>query len=344
MTTIGIDTHKLTVAACAVDPLGVPLAEASFDNDPAGHRQFAAWARRVAPEARIGIEGSASYGAALARGLHAAGFDVVEVPPHLSRRERGRTRRPGKSDAGDALAIARVTARERSLPPVRLAGRSHDLQLLVAARERLLNQATASRNALHAYLRLVLPGYARLAPNLVAARHRTAIGRALRAQRGVTAELARGELRRLERLLGEADALEARIRPLVADDPLQRLRGAGPLTAAMLRGHAGDARRLRSHHAFASLAGAAPVPASSGQTQRMRLNRGGNRQLNRALYVIALTQLRSHPPAQAYLARKRAEGKSGAEAIRCLKRQLARQVFRLLQEGAAVDDVTRLTT
>lgn len=333
--TIGIDTHKLTIAACVVDGLGVPLAEASFDNDPDGHRQFATWAIRVAPGGRIGIEGSASYGAALARGLHAAGFDVVEMPPHLSRRERGRSRRPGKSDAGDALVIARVTAREPNLPPVRLADRSHDLQLLVTARERLIGQATASRNALHAYLRLVLPGYVRLAPNLVAARNRRAIGRALRGRREVAAELARAELQRLERLLSAADELEARIRPLVADDPLQRLRGAGPLTAAMLRGHVGDARRLRSHHAFAALAGAAPIPASSGQVQRMRLNRGGNRQLNRALYLIALTQLRSHPPAQADVARKRAEGKTGTEAIRCLKRQLARQVFKLLPEGAA---------
>lgn len=335
MATIGIDTHKLTLAACAVDRLGTPLAEASFDNDPVGHRQFAAWALRVAPSGRIGIEGSASYGAVLARGLHADGFDVVEVPPHLSRRERGHLRRRGKSDAGDALAIARVTAREPNLPPVRLADASHDLQLLVTARDRLLGQATASRNALHAYLRLALPGYVRLAPNLVATRYRAAIGRALRAERGVAVDLARVELRRLERLLAEADALEARIRPLVADDPLQRLRGAGPLTTAILRGHVGDARRLRSHHAFAALAGAAPIPASSGQVQRMRLNRGGNRQLNRALYLIALTQLRSHPPAQAYVARKRAEGKSGPEAIRCLKRQLARQVFKLLQEGAA---------
>ena len=334
MTTVGIDTHKLTIAACAIDGLGIPLAEASFDNDHAGHRQFAAWARRVAPAGRIGIEGSASYGAVLARSLHAAGCDVVEVPPHLSRRERGHLRQRGKSDAGDALAIARVTAREPGLPPVRLADASADLQLLVTARERLLGQATAARNALHAYLRLVLPGYVRLAPNLVAARHRQAIARALRGRHMVAAELARAELQHLERLLRAADELEARIRPLVADDPLQRLCGAGPLIAATLRGHVGDARRLRSHHAFAALAGVAPIPASSGQVQRMRLNRGGNRQLNRALYVIALTQLRSHPPAQAYVARKRAEGKSGPEALRCLKRQLARPVFKLLVEGA----------
>ena len=111
MTAICIDTHKATLAACAVDGLGAPLDERTFPNDPAGHRALAAWARRVAPGAVIGLEGSASYGAAAARFLLEEGESVREVPPQLSRRERIRTRRAGKSDPGDALAIARVTAR-----------------------------------------------------------------------------------------------------------------------------------------------------------------------------------------------------------------------------------------
>src|SRR5438093_5034874 len=110
MRAIGIDTHKATLAACAVDDLGAVLAEATFGNDPAGHSALEAWARRVAAGARIGLEGSSSYGAAAARTLEAAGLEVREVPPHLSRYERTRTRRAGKSDPGDALAIARVTA------------------------------------------------------------------------------------------------------------------------------------------------------------------------------------------------------------------------------------------
>src|ERR1035437_4915952 len=116
MTAIGVDTHKATLAACAVDPRGSPIAEATFANDPKGHLAFIAWARSNAPEATIGIEGSSSYGAPLARSAQQAGLCVREVPPHLSRAERQRTRRPGKSDPGDALAIARVTARETNLP------------------------------------------------------------------------------------------------------------------------------------------------------------------------------------------------------------------------------------
>jgi transposase len=120
----------------------------------------------------------------------------------------------------------------------------------------------------------------------------------------------------------------------MAGHPLLALPGVGPLTAAALVAGTGDATRFRSSDAFAMLAGVAPIPASSGQTQRMRLNRGGNRQLNRALHVVALVQSRCHPPAKAYVARKLAEGKSRRDAIRCLKRQLARIVFRLLIDGS----------
>ena len=118
MTAIDIDTHKATLAACAVDELGRPVGEATFANDPAGHLEFITWARAIAPEVTVGVEGSSSFGAALARSAQGAGLVVREVPPHLSRVERLRTRRPGKSDPGDALAIARVTAREKNLPPL----------------------------------------------------------------------------------------------------------------------------------------------------------------------------------------------------------------------------------
>jgi transposase len=134
MPAIGIDTHKRTLAACAVDDVGGVIDERTFGSDPAGFVELAAWAGGVAPEVRIGIEGSASYGAPVAHHLIAAGFCVREVPPQLSRRERGRSRRPGKSDPGDALAIARVTLREPDLPPVRLEDRSTELGLLADAK------------------------------------------------------------------------------------------------------------------------------------------------------------------------------------------------------------------
>ena len=172
MTAIGIDTHKATLAACAIDELGRAIGEATFANDPAGHDAFIAWARLTAPEATIGVEGSSSFGAPLARSVQLAGLAVREVPPHLSRAERRRTRRPGKSDPGDALAIARVTARETNLPPIRLSDRTSELRLLLEAREDLIGEATRARNRLHAHLLVLAPGYGGTVANLVAVRHR----------------------------------------------------------------------------------------------------------------------------------------------------------------------------
>jgi transposase len=336
MQAIGIDTHKDSLAACAVDELGAALAETEFANDPAGHAALAAWAQTVAPGATIGVEGSSSYGAAAARYLDDRGLPVREVPPHLSRRERGRTRRAGKSDPGDALAIARVTAREADLPPIRRVDPTTELGLLLAAREDLVGEATRVRNRVHADLVVLLPGYGGQVANLVAERHLVTVGRSLRGRPGVHAELARERLADLRRLQARIRSLAIRIRRLVAGHPLLALPGVGGLTAAALIAETGDVTRFRSADAFAVLAGVAPIPASSGQVQRMRLNRGGNRQLNRAFHVIALVQARTYEPARAYVARKRAEGHSWREAIRALKRRLVRAVFRLLVDGATV--------
>jgi len=337
MTAIGVDTHKATLAACAIDDLGREIVEETFSNDPAGHAAFIAWARSVAPEVTIGVEGSSSFGAPLARAVQGAGLCVREVPPHLSRFERRRTRRPGKSDPGDALAIARVTAREPNLPPIRLPDRTSEIRLLLEAREDLIGETTRARNRLHAHLRVLLPGYGGKVANLVAARHRTMVRGLLRGNATVQGELARSLLDRLLRYERECDVLTHRIEALVDGHPLLALPGAGPITVARLVAEAGDMRRFRTPDAFAALAGVAPIPASSGQVQRMRLNRGGNRQLNRAMHVIAVTQSRFHPPAKAYVTRRiEADGKTWREAIRDLKRQLVRPVFRLLVEGSEV--------
>lgn len=156
MTAVGVDTHKASLAACAVDNGGAALADMTFANHRAGHTALATWAATLDPAAIIGIEGSATYGASLARFLLDARQAVREVPPHLTRRERIRTRRPGKSDPGDALAIARVMLREPTLPPVRRADAARELQLLVEAREDLMAEATRTRNRLHADLLVLL--------------------------------------------------------------------------------------------------------------------------------------------------------------------------------------------
>jgi transposase len=336
MSAIGIDTHKATLVACAVDERGAAVAEANFDNDPAGHRALAAWCSAVAAGARIGVEGSASYGAPAARHLLALGLAVAEVPPHLSRRERIHTRRAGKSDPGDALAIARVTLRETRLPPVRVDDASRELQLLVEAREDLVAEAIRTRNRLHADLLVLLPGYQRQASQLVSHRALALVRRRLARRPELQARLARERLARLVRVEAEIADLGREIAARVAGHRLLELPGVGPLVAAKLLGEIGDARRFASADAFAAFAGVAPIPASSGQVQRVRLNRGGNRQLNRALFTIALVQSTHHPEAKAFMARKRAEGKSWREALRCLKRHVARRVYRLLDAPATV--------
>jgi transposase len=220
MQAIGIDTHKATLAACLVDQLGSALAERIFANDPAGHQALLEWVQATAPSARVGVEGSASFGASAARFLVGAGLTVREVPPQLSRRERLRTRRAGKSDPGDALAIARVTLREHELPPVRLTDRSLEVKLLVEAREDVVAEMIRVRNRLHADLRVLTPGYGATAANLTAVRYQRAITRLLRPLAGVQADLVRGRLARLRTLAGEERALAARLEQLVAGHPL----------------------------------------------------------------------------------------------------------------------------
>lgn len=334
MAAIGIDTHKDSLACCLIDGLGVALDERTIPNDPGGHAALVAWAHSLDPAPLVGLEGSSSFGAAAARVLVAAGLDVREVPPGLSHRERRTTRRAGKSDPGDALAIARVAARERDLPPVRLEGAAEDLALLLTARDRLVGEATRVRNAIHAHLLVLLPGYGAAAPNLVAASHRRTVRSRLRGRTGVRAGLVRRDLDRLAGLMAEGRSMERDIGRRVAGHPLLGMPGVGPIVAATLLGRLGDPGRVRTHGALAMLAGVAPIPASSGQVSRVRLNRGGDRHLNRAFYVIALTQVRVHPPARTYFERKRAEGKSGPEAMRSLKRHLVRAVFQLTRPVA----------
>lgn len=336
MVSLGIDTHKATLAVSAVDPLGRQLAARTFGNDPRGHAALLAWAQQQGQPRRIGIEGAGSFGAALAELLLTSGEDVVEVPAQFTDRERRSLVQRGKSDPGDALAIARLTAREPRLPALRRPGVVADLKLLVGAREQLMAERTRLANQLHADLLVLAPGYGTRLPNLTAGRHQSAAARLLGRRAGVRAELARGRLRRLRQLSIEAERLEQRIAALLVTtgSRLSQLPGIGALTAAKLLGETGDVRRYRNHASFAAASGTAPIPASSGQRQRHRLNRGGNRQLNRALHTMALVQSRCEPRAHDYLARRQAEGKTRLEALRALKWHLARVVYRTMLADA----------
>jgi transposase len=337
MITFGIDTHTATLAASAIDSAGRELGARTFKNDRDDHRRLLRWASTFGEERRFGIEGSGSYGAAVARLLASAGETAVEVPAILTQRERRHLRRAGKSDPGDALAIARVALREQSLGPIKRAGLAEDLKLLVDARDQRVFDRTRAANRLHAYLVILDPGAAAEIRNVRAASHLAAARGVIGRSSGTRAELARAEWARVRALSAEIHDLERRIRALVSasGSNLPAIKGVAAITAAKLLGETGDPRRFRSSAAVAAVTGTAPIPASSGKTSRHRLNRGGNRQLNRAIHTVAVVQARTDARAKAYVTRRMEEGKSRLEALRCLKRHLADVVFRTMVADAA---------
>lgn len=334
----GIDTHKDTLAIAVIDDAGRPLTVDEVPNTTAGLDRLAALLEhhRVT---RVGIEGSGTWGRGAAAHLVAAGGTaVVEVPTSMTSRER--TGRPGqgKSDPIDAAAIARITARELNLTTVRTtAGPAADLRALADYRRQLTNERTALANRTHAELHGLRPGYHAKIPRLTAPTFLAAALELIVDDPSVRAALTRRRLARLTALTAEIKDLATQITAAVnvADTSLTGLYGAGPIVAATILGKVLDVRRYRSKHAFAAANGTAPIPASSGRTSRHRLNRAGNRTLNRALYTMAITQIRADTEGRAYYQRKRAEGKTNREALRCLKRRLSDVVYRTLHEDLA---------
>lgn len=340
----GIDSHKSSLAVCGVDELGRELCSAVFANSPEGHRALLRWASEQGSRRRFGVEGTGGFARALARLLLDASEVVVEVPGVLSDRERRRLRTKGKSDPQDALAIARVALREASLEPLTEDTPARELKLLCDYREQLAAERTRVQNRLHADLVVLAPGYERRCPNLVAKRHLETAARILRGCAGVQAELARKRRQRLLRLDGEIAALEQRIESLVeaSGSGLPTLVGIGPLGAARVLGEVRDIRRFATKDRFAAANGTAPIPASSGAVKRHRLNRGGNRRLNRVIHTMAVVQARCDPRARAYIERRRTEGKSYRDAIRSLKRHLSDVVYKQLSADAAPAQVIAL--
>lgn len=342
MVTIGIDAHKRSLAVCLVDELGRELGQRQFANEPRAHRALLSWVAGLAPgERRVGIEGSGWIGRGIACFLLSEGETVVDVRGSLTDRQRRRLRGAGKSDPRDALAIARVTAREE-LPPARPDSPERDLKLLCDYRRQLLSERTRTANRLHVDLVSLRPGYERGVPRLDSPARLDAAERLLAGERGVQGALARRRIVALRRLDSEIKQLERDIAQSVkaSGSSLPRLVGIGYLGAASIIGEVGDVRRIASKARFARLNGTAPIPASSGQTQRHRLNRGGNRRLNHTLHMMALTQARHDPRARAYLARRRAEGRTRRDAVRALKRHLSDVVYQQLRHDAHLQEAT----
>jgi transposase len=340
MIVIGADTHKQSHTVAAV---GAATGRVIGDQTILARRRcfedLLLWARGVDGDRVWAIEDCRHVSGALERFLLVRGERVVRVAPQLTADARRGTRERGKSDAIDAVAIARAALREglESLPVAQLAGPELDVRLLVDHRERLVGQRTALINDLRWGLHDMWPQLKIPARALITARWQQRVaGRLARAQQHTRVRIARDELRRIRELTRSIDALEHELAALVATLAPRLLTepGCGPLTAAKLVGEIAGIGRFATDAKLARLAGTAPIPASSGRTIRHRLDRGGNRQLNCALHRLAVNKGRYDPQTAAYLTRKQAEGKSRREALRCLKRHLARRVWQLLQPPA----------
>lgn len=337
MITIGIDPHKQTHTAVAASEIGQQLAEITISADEPGQQQLLAWAHGLGTEIRFALEDCRHVNGRLERFLVASGEPVLRVGPRLMAGARKSARTRGKSDAIDALAIARSALREDA--NLHLA--SHDegaraLKLLVDHRDALVVERTALASRLRWHLHDIEAGLEPPARSLDQASVRRSLTQRLaRYEQTVQVRIARdllariGDLTRRERQL----ASEIGDRAKSYCPALLEVPGIASLTAGKLIGEIAGANRFASDAQLAHFSGCAPIPASSGKTQRFRFDRHGNRQLNAAFYRIALTQARVHPGARAYLAKKRKEGKSTTEALRCLKRLLVRVVWRTLRSA-----------
>ena len=330
MIVIGADTHKRSHTVAAVEAAsGRMLVERTV---PAQRRCFEAlltWARGHGRERVWAIEDCRHVSGALERFLLAHGEAVVRVAPKLTVRERNAARERGKSDAIDAVAIARAALREGldTLPVAQLAGPELDVRLLVDHRERLIAQRTALSNDLRWHLHDLWPETAIPLRALTATGWQTRIAARLgRAPQTARVRIARDELRRVRELTRAINELHAELGTLVAALAPRLLaeRGCGVLTAAKLLGEIADVTRFTCDAKLARAAGTAPIPASSGR--------------------LAVTKGRLDPESAAYLARRQAEGKTRREAIRCLKRHLARRVWHLLQPDPATAAPTNTAT
>jgi transposase len=334
----GVDTHADTHVAAALDPVGGLLGVREFPVTAAGYSGLLGWLGGFGTVCLVGIEGTGSYGAGLARHLSAAGVRVVEV----DRSDRQDRRRQGKSDPLDAVSAARAaqSGRARGAPKGR-DGAVEAIRALMVAKRSARSERTQAINQARALIvtapddlraRFTAHATADLVAELAALRPRPG------AVVGYHTRIALRELgRRAEFLDGQIGCLDALIVPLVTGHApgLIALHGVGADTAALLLAAAGDhPGRLRSEAAWAHLCAAAPIPASSGKTIRRRLNPAGDRQAGHALWRIVITRMSTHPPTRAYAGRRTAEGLSKKEIMRCLKRYVAREVYPCLRHVA----------
>jgi transposase len=337
---IGIDTHRDSHEVEIADAAGKPITTMQVSNDNGGFAQLLAAIATVAPGPRVAvcIEGSRSYGIGLARALAAAGLLVIECEQPSRKQRRGK----GKSDPIDAhlAVLAALRLDTGRLPVPRADGDREALRILLVARQEVTAARTAQANRLRA---LLLAGEdadrqaarGALTQSVLTGLAQRTVPTGARRDHGIR----QAEIARLALALGQARCqLKDNRKQLLAivNDIAPRLTsryGVGPVSAAQAIVSFSHPGRCRNEAAFAALGGTSPIPASSGQTIRHRLNRGGDRALNRAIHAIAVTRIRSCARTRAYVARRTAEGKTPREIRRCLKRYIARELYRQLNHS-----------
>jgi len=330
----GVDTHRDTHVAAALSPVGQVLGTRSFSATAAGYRELAGWLVSFGAVGHVGVEGTGSYGKGLARSLHEAGVTVIEV----NRPNRQKRRRHGKSDTADAIAAGRaVLSGEADARPKSGTGPAEGVRVLRMARDSATKARTQALNEIHA---LVVTAPAALHDELA----ELSISKLATYIEALTPEADGYTVIALQSLVARCRALSAELKALAADlhaavaaaAPPKLLTeiGVGDYVAASIVMAMGDnpERLMRGDGCLAKLAGTSPKDASSGLQERHRLNRDGNRDLNSAIYRITIVRLRYDQATKDYLARRMSDGKTKKEAIRCIKRYITRDIWKIYRD------------
>ena len=348
MVTIGVDPHKQTHTAAAVNELGVEVAHRTAAARPVGNGQLLEWARGLDGRRVWAVEDVRNVSGSLERFLIDRGEIVVRLSAHLMAGARRGARTRGKSDPIDATAIARAALREgvQNLPTARLAGPDREIRQLALYRERLLDMRTRLSNELRWQLHDLWPDWEIPAKAFAHPGWQTKIqSRLAHAEQTIQVQIARDMIRRIRELSRATKTLYDKLAALVKEVAPQLLAepGIGVLLAAKFIGEIAGIDRFTTDAQLARLAGCAPIPASSGRSDRHRLDPGGNRRLNSAFYMLAIIRIAHDPRTALYFAKQRANGKTKREAIRNLKRHLVRRVYTLLRDPTQVPTTICLT-
>jgi transposase len=340
MIVIGVDAHKASHTAAAINRATAELiGQEVVPARSRGHQRLVEWAAGLAEERVWAVEDCRHVSGGLERDLLAAGETVIRVPPKLMASERRSARTRGKSDPIDALAVARAAIREPGLPTARMPGHEREIRALMLHRDALIWESVTHAKRLRWMLHDIDPDFEVPPRSLSLPTHQQRIKRWLARQpQSIQVRVCRDLIRRIAELSRAARELKKELAKLVRDThpELLEIPGCGVLCAAQIISQIDGIGRFGSDAQLAAFCGAAPLEASSGNRQRHRLNRTGNRKLNRALHIIAVTQIRMHPPAKAYYQRRQTAGNTNKEALRALKRHLARTVFRTLKNSPSL--------